>query len=217
MRIKIIVADDHRLMREGLLSLLAKEPEIEVVGKASDGHEVIRKTEILNPDIIIMDITMPGLNGIDTTGIINERFPEVKIIALSMHAHARFISGILEAGASGYLLKDCAFEELIAAVHMVYEGRMYLSPSITDVVVRDYVRQKSKTAGTAGIVLSIREREVLQLIAEGKSTKEIAAILYLSPKTVETHKRNIMEKTRISSIPELVKYAIGEGITSVDN
>jgi DNA-binding NarL/FixJ family response regulator len=220
MSLRIVLVDDHKLLREGLKSLLEDEPDLEVVGEAEDGHECILLTKRLKPDVVVMDVGMPGLNGMDATRQVLADSPEVKILALSMHTDKRFASGMLQAGASGYLLKDAAYDELIRAIRTVAAGKTYLSPTITEVVVEDYVQRlgggEGESAG-AFSVLSAREREVLQAMAEGRSTKEIAAALHLSVKTVESHRMAIMNKLDIHSVAELTKYAVREGLTSLDS
>ncbi|MBN2284659.1 MAG: response regulator transcription factor [Deltaproteobacteria bacterium] len=216
MSITILLADDHKIVRDGLRTLIENERDMEVVAEAEDGRMAVKLAKKLNPNIIIMDITMPDLNGIDATRAIIEEAPGVKVIALSMHSDRRFVSGMLEAGASGYLLKDSAFDELARAVRAVVDNQIYLSPKIADIVVRRFVSKSASTERSAFTELTKREREVLQLIAEGVSTKDIAARLNLSVKTVETHRANIMEKLDIHSLSELVKYAIREGLTTLE-
>ncbi len=215
MSIKILLADDHKIIRDGLRSLLEKESDLEVVAEAGNGAMTVKLARQLKPDVVIMDITMPDLNGIEATRQIMTELPDVKVIALSMHSDRRFVVGMLRAGASGYLLKDSAFNELIHTVHTVMKNRTYLSPAITNIVVEDYLQQLSTTDSTYSSVLTAREREVLQLLAEGKTTKQIADRLCLSVKTIETHRRQIMDKLGIHSIAELTKYAIREGLTSL--
>lgn len=215
MSTKVLIADDHKIVRDGLRTLLEKHPEISVVGEAEDGRETVQLARNLSPEVIIMDIAMPDLNGIEATRqIIGER-PGVKVIALSMHSDRRFVSEMLKAGASAYLLKDCAFEELITAIRTVLKNKIYLSPGIAGVVIEDYIRRAPKSESSVFSLLSDREREVLQLMAEGKTTKEIASQLNVSIKTVETHRMNIMTKLDIHSVAELTKYAIREGLTSL--
>ena len=216
MNIKILLADDHKIMRDGLRTLIEKENGMEVVAEAEDGRSAVKQARKIVPDIVIMDITMPDLNGIDATRAIIEDASGVKIIALSMHSDRRFVSGMLEAGASGYLLKDSAFEELATAIRAVVANQIYLSPKIADIVVKRFVSKSTSTERSAFTELTKREREVLQLLAEGVSTKEIAGRLNLSVKTVETHRANIMAKLDIHTISELVKYAIREGLTSLE-
>jgi two-component system, NarL family, response regulator NreC len=215
LKIKIVIADDHKIMREGLKSLIEKQPDMEVAAEAQDGLAVTKLARKLVPQVIIMDIGMPEMNGIDATRQIISENKEIKIIALSMHSDRRFVLEMLKAGASGYLLKDSAFEELVNAVHTVMSGQSYLSPRITDIVVKEYLYNMPKSESTVFTVLTGREREVLQLLAEGKSTKQIAATLNLSVKTVETHRQQIMDKLEIRTVAELTKYAIREGLTSL--
>jgi len=216
MKIKVLLADDHKIFRDGLRSLIEKEPEMEVVAEAENGRKAARLAEKLAPDVIIMDVSMPDMNGIEATRTITSATPDVKLIALSMHSDRRFVLGMLEAGAAGYLLKDCAFEELAGAIRQVARGNSYLSPKIADVVVKGYLNKGTQFAPEEVSPLTSREREILQLIAEGLSTKEIASHVCLSIKTVETHRRNIMEKLNIRSIAELTKYSIREGLVTLD-
>jgi DNA-binding NarL/FixJ family response regulator len=208
----ILIADDHRLLREGLRALLEREG-FQVVAEADNGRSAVQLAKKLKPDIVITDIAMPDLNGVEVTKQISAEAPRSKVLALSMHTESRFVLGVLEAGASGYLLKDAAFEELSIAIKAVLKGQIYLSPAITGVVVRQSVGATGSKPGTDGSMLSKREREVLQLIAEGKSTKQIAATLYVSVKTVETHRKQIMDKLDIHSVAGLTKYAVREGLT----
>jgi len=215
MKIKVILADDHKIFRDGLRTLIEKEG-MEVVGEAENGRKAIKLAEKLMPDLIIMDVSMPDMNGIEAARKIIAAMHDVKVIALSMHSDRRFVLGMLEAGASGYLLKDCAFGELAAAINQVSKGNTYLSPKIADVVVKGYLNKTNDTAARGGGVLTSREREVLQLIAEGFTAKEIAEHVFLSIKTIETHRRNIMQKLNMRSTADLTKYAIREGLASLD-
>jgi len=216
MGVKVLLVDDHGIIRQGLHSLLEKQPDIEVVGEAVDGREALTAVDEKLPDIVIMDITMPNLNGVDATRQIVASCPNVKIIALSIHSNRRFVSDMLRAGASGYILKECLFDELVQAINTVADGRIYLSPRITGVVVDDYVEHLSAGDRTELSGLNVREREVLQLLAEGKSTKQIALKLHVSVKTIEANRRRIMDKLDIHSVAELTKYAIREGLTSLE-
>lgn len=216
MSIRIILADDHKIIRDGLRALLEKEPDMEVVGEAQDGLTTIKLAKKLLPNIVIMDIGMPDMNGIDATRQIFSETQGIKVIALSMHSDRRFVLQMLKAGASGYLLKDSAFEELASAIKTVMAGQPYLSPKITDVVIKEYIVSLPKNEESVFTKITPREREVLQLIAEGKTTKQIAAFLNVSVKTIETHRQQIMEKLDIHSIAELTKYAIREGLTSLE-
>jgi DNA-binding NarL/FixJ family response regulator len=214
MSIRIILAEDHKITREGLFNMLKDQPGMEVVGEAGNGREAIQLVRELSPDLVIMDVTMPGLNGIDATRIIISSSRNVRVIALSMYSDKQFVQGMMQAGASGYLLKDCAFNELVQAVRAVIKGDTYLSPGIAGIVVEDYISRLSKSASSACSVLTKREREVLQLISEGESTRHIAAKLAISIKTVETHRRQMMGKIGIRTVAGLTKYAIREGLTS---
>ncbi len=216
MSIRIILADDHKITRQGLRSLLDEQPDMEVVAEAEEGRTTLRLVRELSPDVVIMDVTMPDLNGIEATRQIVGEFDNVKIIALSMHSDTLFVTEMLKSGASGYLLKDCAFEELARAIRAVVAGKTYLSPAISGVVVDDYLHRLSKVDFSDSEVLTDREREVLQLIAEGKSTKRIALKLHISVKTVETHRRQIMNKLDIHTVAELTKYAVRKGLTSLE-
>ena len=207
----ILIADDHRLLREGLRALLEREG-FQVVAEADNGRSAVKLAKQLQPDIVITDIAMPDLNGVEATRQICAEAPRSKVLALSMHTESRFVLGILEAGASGYLLKDAAFEELAVAIKAILKDQIYLSPAITGVVLSQSLSRLGSKRRSQQIELSKREREVLQLIAEGKSTREIAATLYVSVKTVETHRKQIMDKLDIHSIAELTKYAIREGV-----
>jgi DNA-binding NarL/FixJ family response regulator len=216
MSIKVLLVDNHAIIREGLRSLLEKQSEMEVIADTDDGRKAIELVRELLPNIVIMDITMPGLNGIEATRQITAEFPDVKVIALSIHSKRRFVADMLSAGATGYILKECLFDELVQAIKAVAAGGRYLSPRITDVVVSDYVKRLSATTESPFEALTTREREVLQLVAEGKSTKQIALELYVSTKTIEANRRQIMEKLNIHSVAELTKYAVREGLTTLE-
>ncbi len=218
MPIRVILADDHRILREGLRSVLEAESNIEVVAEAQNGRETVKLVRRLEPDIVVMDVAMPDLNGVDATAKIRGAGLSTKVLALSMHSDGQYVRGMLKAGASGYLLKDCAGEELAAAIRTVMGNRVYVSPDIAGVIVGDYVQHLSGEATPGGSpALSTREREVLQLIAEGKSTAQIAEQIHVSVKTVETHRKRLMDKLEIRNVAELTKYAIREGITSLDH
>jgi two-component system response regulator NreC len=214
--IKILLADDHRILREGLRSLIDGLPNMEVIGEAANGREALHVAGQQGPDVVIMDVNMPDLNGIEATRLLMKELPTVKVVGLSMYSDKRFVDGLLRAGARGYILKSGAFEELANAVRTVMAGDIYLSPKVTGVVVENYVGILTTGEPALQAVLTAREREVLQLLAEGRSSKEIASRLHVSEKTVHTHRQNIMEKLDIHSIAELTKYAIREGITSVE-
>lgn len=215
MKCKILIADDHRLFRDGLKALLEKQADMQVVGETADGIAAVKAILEKKPDIVLMDISMPELNGIEATRQIMENRPETKIIVLSMHSDQRYIAECLKAGAVGYILKDCPTEELLVAIRAVANKQVYLSRQITESVVRDYINLNKGGSSQVFAILSPREREVLQLLAEGKSTKEMAEKLNVSVKTIETHRKQIMDKLNMRSIAELTKYAIREGLTSL--
>jgi len=217
MSIRILLADDHKIVRDGLRTLIGKEAGMEVIGEAENGRKALKMAEKIRPNVVIMDVTMPDMNGIEATRKMLTEVPGVKVIALSMHSDRRFVLGMLEAGASGYLMKDCAFDELAKAVRSVATGQTYLSPSIADVLVKGYLDKVNEKISAARSPLTEREREILQLLAEGRSSKEIAAHLGVSVKTVETHRRNMMQKLNMRSVAELTKYAIREGLISVED
>lgn len=216
MKTRILLADDHEVFREGLRSMIEKHDDLEVVGDAETGRVAVRMATQLKPDIIIMDIAMPDLNGIEATSQIRANVPETRVIALSMHSDKRFVTGMLRAGAVGYLLKASAFDEVIQATRTVMNNKHYVSGDIADTVVSDYVRQLTEAAPEQHAALSPREREVLQLLAEGHSTRKIAEALHISANTIETHRAHIMAKLGIKTIADLVKFAIREGITSLE-
>lgn len=216
MSIRILLADDHRILRQGLRGLLSADKDFDVIGEAEDGRSAVAMAERLTPDVIVMDIGMPDLNGIDATRQIVERVPAARVIALSAYADRRLISEVLKAGASGYLMKDSAFDELVEAIRTAAAKKVYLSPKIASELVDDYVRMSKDPVPTVFESLSPREREVLQLIAEGHSTKEVARILKVSVKTVETHRRQLMNKLNLFSVAELTRYAIHEGLVSLE-
>jgi len=211
-----LIADDHRIMREGLRSLLEKSGNFECIAEAEDGYQAVKLAMELRPDIVIMDIAMPNLNGIEATRQIKSELPEVEVVVLSMHATRNYVLQVLQAGASAYLLKDSAFEELSTALLAISRGGMYLSPAIAKTAALANLKA-GPSGGAAGQIehLTKRELQVLQLIAEGKSTKDIAARLELSVKTVETHRKQIMDKLEIRSIAGLTKYCIREGLTTL--
>lgn len=209
------MADDHNLMRQALRALLAKDSDIEVVGEAGDGHRTLQLAREMKPEVVIMDIAMPGLNGMETTRKITTEIPGVKVIALSAHSNRKFILQMFKAGASGYLLKDCIFEELACAIRTVAKNQIYVSPNIANIVVEGFIRHTLKKDFSVFSALTDREREVLQLLSEGKATKQIALLLKVSVKTIETYRQHIMQKLDIHSIAELTKYAIREGLTSL--
>lgn len=220
MATRIILAEDHEILRDGLRLMLTRMHDgFDVVGEASDGREAVRLAEELAPDVVVMDITMQGLNGIEATRQILQARPEAKVLGLSGHSDHRYISEMLKAGALGYITKCAAFDELADAIRAVAGGRRYLDSKGAEAVFDDYVRRLScKPESTPSRTeLSGREREVLQLIAEGRSTKEIAAALHISVKTVETHRLQVMRKLDIHTVAGLTRYALREGITSLED
>lgn len=217
MSITVLLADDHTIVRDGLRYLLEAQPDIEVVGDAADGREAVVLATKLKPDVAIVDITMPELNGIDATLQMRQVCPSTEVIILSMHANTRHVARALQAGAHGYLIKESAGTEVIEAVRAVHAGHRYLSQLISDALVDDYVFQCSIMENRGSLeLLSAREREVLQFVVEGKSSAEIASILNLSPKTVESYRSRLMQKLDINDIPSLVKYAIQQGLTPLE-
>lgn len=216
MKVRILLADDHQIMREGLKALLEKRSSVEVIAEAENGIEALEIARRERPDVIVMDIAMPDINGIEVTRQLKAELADIKIIALSMHSDRRFVSEILKAGASAYVLKQAAFEDLEKAIKAVMLNRTFLSADILESVVSDYVSQLSTSEYYAYRQLSDRERQVLQLLAEGNSTKEIAFKLHVSVKTVESHRQNIMNKLGIRTLAGLTKFAVREGLTSLD-
>jgi DNA-binding NarL/FixJ family response regulator len=215
MSIRILLADDHKLMRDGLRALLEKDPELQVVSEAANGRALLLIAEKLEPDVVIMDIAMPDINGIEATEKLRSQNPRVKVLALSMHSDRRFVGDMLRAGASGYLLKDCASEELTRALRTVMSGQIYLSPAIAGIVTEGFIAGGGESGTKAREILTQRELEVLQLLSEGKSTKEIAYGLRVSIKTIETYRQKIMDKLELYSVAELTKYAVREGLTAL--
>ena len=215
--IRILLADDHKILRSGLRGLIEKQPRFEVVAEAANGRSAVKLSQKLTPDIAIMDISMPDLNGIEATRQIIGNSPRTKVIILSVHSEQRFVAEVFKAGASGYLLKDNSFDELVSAIHAVMTEGTYLCPQIATVVRDDYLQHLLRAAPSTPSTLTAREREFLQLLAEGKATKEIAFSFNLSVKTVEAHRQRIMEKLNIRTVAELTKYAIREGLTSLES
>jgi len=214
--VKILLVDDHKIIRDGLRAILEKHTGMLVAGEAANGHDAIALAQSLHPAVVVMDVTMPGLNGMDATRRIVEAEPDAKVIGLSMNSDRRYVLAMFEAGAVGYLLKNAASDELLQAIDAVTRGQKYVSPAIASVLVESFVHPADLSAGPPAKVLSAREREVLQLLAEGKTSKQIATELGVALSTVESHRRQIMSKLKIHSIAELTKYAIREGLTSVD-
>lgn len=210
MTIRVLLADDHTLLREGLRALLAAHPGIAVVAEVGDGREALRRTEELRPDVLVMDIAMPDLNGIEAASMVRARYPQTRIVMLSMHSSSEHVYRAFQAGASGYVLKESAATEVIAAVQAVHAGQRYLSPAL-----RELSGAIAEGKGGPGPLdsLSARERQVLQLVVEGKSSAEIARTVHLSPKTVETYRSRLMKKLGVPDVPSLVKFAIQHGLT----
>ncbi len=207
----VLIADDHQLFREGLVNLISSAPDVEVVGEAKDGREATEKAKKIKPDVVLIDIGMPEMNGIEATRIIKKDNPKIKVIAVSMHSDRQFVKGALEAGADGYLLKNCTYRQLIDAIQSVISGKKYLSDDITEMVIQGYLDPED-TSPEGQVDLSEREMEVLKLYAEGKSTREISEKLFISVKTVGTHKQHIFEKLGLKSNADMVKFAIKEGL-----
>ena len=213
MTIHILLADDHTILRAGLKMMLNAQPDMEVVGEAQGGRHAIAEAQRLRPDIILMDITMPDLSGIEATRQIKKILPDVKVLVLTMHENEEYVFQALRAGASGYMLKEAADTELITALHVVYDGHFYLSPTAQSVMVGDYLqRVKAGDERDSYSNLTEREREILKLVAEGYTNNQIAEKLVISPKTVDTHRTHIMDKLNLHSRAELVKYAIRRGL-----
>jgi DNA-binding NarL/FixJ family response regulator len=213
--IRIVLADDHTILRKGLRLLLERETDFKVVAEASHGKEAVDAVDREVPDVVIMDIAMPMMNGIEATKRVNETHPKTAVIILSVHSDEAYVLRALKAGARGYLLKDSAESDLIQAVRAVVAGKAYFSPAVSKILADDYVRQvREQGVEDPYDLLTARERELLQLIAELKATKEIAELLGLSPHTVDTHRGNLMQKLNIHSIPEVILYAVRRGVIS---
>ncbi len=215
MTIKIVVADDHQLFREGLVNLLESDDSIQVIGQAENGEIAIKKALELKPDILLTDIAMPNMNGMEATRNLKKQLPELKIIAVSMHSDRQFVKGMLTAGTDAYLLKNCTHQQLLDAVHSVYNGKKYLSEDITEMVISGYL-DGSGTNDDKYNQLSEREKEIFLLLAEGVSTREIGDKLFISVKTVGTHKQNILEKLELKNNSDIVKYALKKGLIQLD-
>lgn len=217
MRITVFIADDHAVVRDGLTFMLAAQPDIDVIGDATDGHHAVQQVEELKPDVVIMDINMPILNGIEATHQIRKGSPSSQVIILSMYATNEHIFRALQAGVCGYLLKETAGVEVVDAVRAVHAGRRYLSEKISEKMIDDYLRLREDVGARSPLErLSPREREVLQLVVEGKTSAEIAEILFLSPKTVDTYRSRLMQKLGVHDLPTLVKFAVQHGLTPLE-
>jgi DNA-binding NarL/FixJ family response regulator len=217
MDIRVLLADDHQILREGLRTLLNSQDDMEVVAEAADGREAVRLARALQPHVIIMDIGMSGMNGMEATQQLTQALPDIKVVALSMHLKKTFVKEMLKAGAVGYILKENAFAEVIEAIHRVVEGERYLCQRVINVLAEDYAAGGTAAGEAKGPdALSERDREIIRLLAEGKSSKEIARMMDLSVKTIDAYRRRIMEKLGINNLADLVKYAIREGLTSVE-
>lgn len=212
--ISVLLADDHAVVRDGLRALLQAQPDIEVLGDVANGLEALREARRLRPDVVVMDIAMPDMNGIEAALQIHDAVPSARILILSMHSTTEHIFRALQAGAFGYLLKDSAGAEVVEAVRAVHAGRRYLSQKIAGTVIDDYITERHRTSPLDS--LSRRERQILQLIAEGKTSAEVGALLFLSPKTVDTYRSRMMRKLDIGDLPNLVKFAIQNGVTQLD-
>lgn len=212
----IVIVDDHKIMRDGLRNILESETDVQIIGEADNGRDAVKLILDMKPDIAIMDIGMPEMNGVEATRQITKESSDVKIIALSMHYDMQFVQGMIKAGAKGYLLKDCAGAELITAIKTVSKDNTYICQEITNSLIDDFSKAQSVEYVGDESILTNRENEILQLLTEGKTTKQIAQDLFISVKTVEAHRTNIMHKLDIRNLPELTKYAIRKGITSLD-
>jgi DNA-binding NarL/FixJ family response regulator len=215
MKIKVLIVDDHQLFREGIATLLYSAENIEVIGQSEDGLDAIEKAKHYKPDVVIIDIAMPRMNGIEATKKLKSLMPGIKTITLSMHSEKEYVKGVLEAGADGYLLKNCTYRQLTDAIQSVYEGKKYLSQDITEQVITGYL-SPSKSETNDYESLSHREKEIFMLFTEGKSTREIADDLFISVKTVNTHKQNILDKLQLKSNTDIVKYALKNGLIHLD-
>jgi two-component system response regulator NreC len=214
-QIRILLADDHNVMRRGLRLLLESQPEFTVVAESADGLKAVEQARLNKPDVVVLDIAMPHLSGTDAAQRISEELPSAAIVILSMHSDEGYVLRALKAGAKGYLLKDSAESDLIEAIKAVSDGKAFFSPEVSRMLVEDYVREiRTRGAQDSYELLTAREREVLHLLAEGKSNKDIAGLLQLSPYTVETHRRNLQEKLNLHSFAELILYAVRKGVIS---
>jgi DNA-binding NarL/FixJ family response regulator len=213
--IRVLLADDHKLIRAGLVLVVQQQPDLSVIGEADDGRQAVQLVESLRPDVVVMDIGMPNLNGIEAARQITASRPDTAVVILSMHADEGYVLRALKAGARAYLLKDSATTDLVQAIRAVVEGKSFFSPAVSKVLLQDYMRKLQRSGAEDSYdLLSPREREVLQLVAEGQSNKEVANLLNLSTYTVETHRAKIMQKLNLKGVPELILYAVRKGIIS---
>lgn len=215
--IRVLLVDDHELMRQGLRSILERESDVEVVGEAESGRAAVELARTLEPDVVVMDVAMKDSNGIEATRQLRSALPNLKVIALSSHSDSRYVNAMLDAGACGYVLKANAFDDLRRALVAAQQGKSYLCPDVTESVVGASLQKQEHKRGPSHASLSPREKEVLQLLAEGLSSPEIGQRLFVATSTIETHRRNVMQKLRIHSVADLTKYAIREGLTSLDD
>jgi DNA-binding NarL/FixJ family response regulator len=216
-KIKVLLADDHTIVRKGLLSLLLDHEDIDVVGEAHDGRDAIKQVEQLQPDVVVMDITMPLLNGLEATRQIKHRWPNIQVVILTVHTAAEYIFRILQTGASGYVVKQAAPSELFMAIRAAHAGESFLSPSISQTVIQEYITRARLTSCEDSFdTLTEREREIIQLLAEGHTSRDIAEMLVISIKTVETHRGNLMRKLGIDNLADLTKYAVRKGIIPLE-
>jgi DNA-binding NarL/FixJ family response regulator len=215
-RISVVLADDHRILREGLAALMSREPDLDLVATAEDGPSMLRQVRTHVPHVLVTDLSMPGLNGIDAVLRLRAELPQVQVLCLSVHDEDRLVLAMIEAGASGYVLKDGSFDELALAVRQVMLGRIYISPALSGVMVREVRRSKTGPATVESPTLTARERQLVQLFSEGYTTNEIAEQLHVSPKTVATHRENVLHKLQLRGVAELTRYALREGLSSLD-
>lgn len=212
----MVLADDHRILREGLAALMSREPDLDLVATAEDGPSMLRQVRTHVPHVLVTDLSMPGLNGIDAVQRLRVELPQVQVLCLSVHDEDRLVLAMIEAGASGYVLKDGSFDELALAVRQVMLGRIYISPALSGVMVREVRRRKTGPAMVESPTLTARERQLVQLFSEGYTTNEIAEQLHVSPKTVATHRENVLHKLQLRGVAELTRYALREGLSSLD-